>query len=256
MNRSESLKEFAPAFLAAQMQMQGAKKDATNPHFNRAYSDFASVVDAVKGPLNDAGIAYLQLARTTDVGVEIETVLMHKSGEFYSETLLIPVQKRDAQAVGSAISYGKRYGLQSICGIASEDDDGNAASGPRSRQTSDDRRHRDVQKPEQRVERLSDGNVMDRDTGEVIPPPRCTGRQVQELRELLETAKGLGLATPQTAGKWHAKYGVKAFEELSSTDCMKLIQTLRGKLDAAPRNGNGQPAVVGGVPAAATTSAA
>jgi hypothetical protein len=123
------------------------------------------------------------------------------------------------------------------------------------RQTSDDRRHRDVQKPEQRVERTAEGEVVDQQTGEVIPPPRCTGRQVQELRELLETAKGLGLATPQTAGKWHAKYGVKAFEELSSTDCMKLIQTLRGKLDAAPRNGNGKPAVVGGVPAAATSAA-
>src|SRR4051812_38652500 len=110
MRSSDTIKEFAPAFLAAQVQMQGARKDATNPHFNSAYSDFASVIDAVKGALNENGIAYLQLPRTVEAGVEIETVLLHKSGEFYSETLLIPLAKRDAQAVGSAISYGKRYG--------------------------------------------------------------------------------------------------------------------------------------------------
>jgi hypothetical protein len=130
MNKSESVKEIAPAFLAAQMKMQPAPKDAKNPHFNSKYSDYESVVTAVRGPLNESDIAFMQPVRVTDAGVEIETVLMHKSGEFYSETLLVPLTRRDAQGVGSAISYGKRYGLQSMCGLPSADDDGNEASAP------------------------------------------------------------------------------------------------------------------------------
>jgi hypothetical protein len=130
MNKSESVKEIAPAFLAAQMKMQPAPKDAKNPHFNSKYSDYESVVTAVRGPLNECDIAFMQPVRVTDAGVEIETVLMHKSGEFYSETLTVPLTRRDAQGVGSAISYGKRYGLQSMCGLPSADDDGNEASAP------------------------------------------------------------------------------------------------------------------------------
>lgn len=129
MQKSESVKSIAPAFLKAQQAMHAATKDAVNPHFRSTYSDFASVIEAVKGPLNDNGIAFMQPVRTTEQGVEIETVLMHVSGEFYSDTLTVPLPKRDPQGVGSAISYGKRYGLQAMCGLPSEDDDGNAAQG-------------------------------------------------------------------------------------------------------------------------------
>lgn len=144
MTKSESIKEITPAFLAAQMEMEPAPKDARNPHFDSKYSDFASVVAAVRQPLHTHDIAYLQPVRLTDAGVEIETILLHKSGEFFSETLLIPIDKRNAQGVGSAISYGKRYGLQSICGIPSEDDDGNAASGERD---APQRQQRPAQRP-------------------------------------------------------------------------------------------------------------
>ncbi len=128
MRNSESIKEIAPAFLLAQTDMDAATKDATNPHFGSKYADFASVVGVVKPLLNKNDISFLQPVRLTDAGVEIETILMHKSGEFFSEVLSIPLVRRDAQGVGSAISYGKRYALQSICGVPSEDDDGNIAS--------------------------------------------------------------------------------------------------------------------------------
>ena len=59
----------------------------------------------------------------------VETVLAHESGEWISGELLLPLTKADAQGVGSAITYGRRYGLAAIVGIvADEDDDGNAAS--------------------------------------------------------------------------------------------------------------------------------
>ena len=58
----------------------------------------------------------------------VETIIMHESGEFISGEFLLKCSKNDPQGMGSAITYARRYGLQSACGIPSEDDDGNAAS--------------------------------------------------------------------------------------------------------------------------------
>ncbi len=70
----------------------------------------------------------MQKLHSADGGVAVETELIHESGQEMScGTLFIPATKQDAQGFGSAISYGKRYGLQAALGIASEDDDGQAA---------------------------------------------------------------------------------------------------------------------------------
>jgi hypothetical protein len=127
MNKSDSIKEIAAALVKAQAAIKGAVKDATNPHFRSKYADLTSVIDAVKDALNTNGITFLQPVTFSDEGVSVETVLMHSSGEWISEKLAVPVSKHDAQGVGSAISYGRRYGLQAMCGVPSEDDDGNDA---------------------------------------------------------------------------------------------------------------------------------
>lgn len=127
MKSSESLKEIAPALVKAQMEIKAAIKDSTNPFFKKKYADLASVIEAVRVPLNNAGICFIQPASSTAEGVAVETVLIHTSGEWLSETLTMPVNKHDAQAFGSACTYGRRYGLQSLCGVPSEDDDGERA---------------------------------------------------------------------------------------------------------------------------------
>lgn len=128
MHRSESIKELAAALPKAQAAMKGAVKDAQNPHFRSKYADLTSVIEAVKPALNANGITFLQPVTFNEHGVCVETLLLHTSGEWISESLTIPVSKHDAQGVGSAISYGRRYGLQAICGVPAEDDDGNAAT--------------------------------------------------------------------------------------------------------------------------------
>jgi len=128
MKTSESLKAIAASLLQAQGNIKAALKDSTNPHFKSKYADLSSVIDAVKKPLNDAGIVFTQGVSSAESGVSVETMLLHVSGEWMSETLTVPVSKHDAQGVGSAITYGRRYGLQSMCGVPAEDDDGNAAS--------------------------------------------------------------------------------------------------------------------------------
>ena len=128
MNKSESIKEISAALVKAQREIKAALKDSTNPHFRSKYADLSSVVDAVKGPLLKYDIAFLQGVQDAEGGVAIETVLLHSSGEWISSTLRLPATKQDAQGYGSAITYGRRYGLQAMCGVPAEDDDGNAAS--------------------------------------------------------------------------------------------------------------------------------
>lgn len=127
--RSEAINELAAALARAQGQMQSAKKDADNPFFRSKYADLASVVDAIRAPFSENGLAFTQIPYPTESdSVEIETVLMHASGQWISGRVWVPVAKSDAQGYGSALTYARRYGLQSIAGVAAEDDDGNAAA--------------------------------------------------------------------------------------------------------------------------------
>jgi hypothetical protein len=122
------MKALSQALVKAQAAMSHAAKDAKNPHFKSAYSSLASVIDAVRPALSANGLAFVQKLHTADGGISVETVLIHESGEELScGILFIPATKQDAQGFGSAISYGKRYSLQAALGVASDDDDGQAA---------------------------------------------------------------------------------------------------------------------------------
>jgi hypothetical protein len=122
------MEAISKALVKAQAAMSHAAKDAKNPHFKSAYSSLASVIDAVRPALSSNGLAFVQKLHTADGGVAVETVLIHESGQEMSfGVLFIPATKQDAQGYGSAISYAKRYSLQAALGIASEDDDGQAA---------------------------------------------------------------------------------------------------------------------------------
>ncbi len=133
MEQSSTITAFAPAFAAAQLEMGGAKKGNRNPHFGQKYADLASVIEAGMPALNKHGISVLQFP-SFDLEtklVSVETRLLHKSGEWVSGSCsALPRDHKNVQAVGSTITYLKRYGLQSMTGCPSEDDDGNAASPP------------------------------------------------------------------------------------------------------------------------------
>ena len=120
--------DFAKALCMFQSKASGAAKKATNPHFKAKYADLSAVLDAIREPMAEAGLAFTQFAETDDrQSVCITTMIMHETGEYMQSTLCVPVSKGDAQGLGSAITYGKRYALQAMLGVPSEDDDGNAA---------------------------------------------------------------------------------------------------------------------------------
>jgi hypothetical protein len=129
-NHSDNIGALAAALAKAQGQMGPAIKDASNPFFKSQYADLASVVAAIKTPLSTNGLAYVQATDIDETGtVIVETMLMHASGEWIGSRLPIRPAKADAQGVGSALSYARRYGLQALVGVPSDDDDGNAAVG-------------------------------------------------------------------------------------------------------------------------------
>lgn len=122
-------KQIAAAFVKAQKNFAPALKASVNPHFKSKYVDLAGCVEAVIDALNDNGIALIQHTHESDTGVIVETMFVHESGETMScGKLHVPASKHDAQGYGSALTYARRYSLMAACGIAPEDDDGNAAS--------------------------------------------------------------------------------------------------------------------------------
>jgi hypothetical protein len=123
------MKQIAQALVKAQKAFAPALKTANNPHFKSRYADLAACVEAVIDALNNNGIVLLQQTHECADGVMVETVLIHESGEQISGGKLhVPATKHDAQGYGSALTYARRYSLMATCGIAPEDDDGNAAS--------------------------------------------------------------------------------------------------------------------------------
>lgn len=126
------MQKIATALVKAQKAFGPALKSSTNPHFKSRYADLAACVEAVMDGLNDNGIALIQQCAESDTGVIVETVFIHESGEVLNcGKLHVPAVKHDPQGYGSALTYARRYSLMAACGIAPEDDDGNAAAKPR-----------------------------------------------------------------------------------------------------------------------------
>lgn len=121
--------KIAAALVKAQKAFGPALKTSTNPHFRSRYADLAACVEAVMDGLSANGIFFTQKVAPSDTGVLVETVFIHESGETLScGQIHVPASKHDAQGFGSALTYARRYSLMAACGIAPEDDDGNAAS--------------------------------------------------------------------------------------------------------------------------------
>jgi len=120
---------IAKAFVEAQKEFAPALKTSTNPHFRSKYVDLSGCVEAVLDALNNHGFALIQKTHDCENGVKVETIFMYETGEQISGGVIsVPADKHNAQGYGSALTYARRYSLMAACGIAPEDDDGNAAT--------------------------------------------------------------------------------------------------------------------------------
>ena len=136
MNRSESIGNLGKALAKAQTQLTNVKVDSQNPHFKSKYASLTAVNETVLPILSANGIAVLQGVSSPDVKcVGVSTTFIHgESGEWWTEELFLPPTKVDPQGFGSAITYGRRYLLMAMAGVATDDDDANEASKPQQAQ--------------------------------------------------------------------------------------------------------------------------
>ena len=118
------------AFVKAQTEMGVALKNATNPHLRSRYADLGSVMDAALPALHANGFALMQPSGGDERGLYVDTVLVHESGERFSSRVYLVMGKQDMQALGSAQTYARRYGLMGMAGVVPEDDDGEATKRP------------------------------------------------------------------------------------------------------------------------------
>lgn len=132
MNSSEQINELASALAKAQGQIAPAKYDGRNPHLKNRYATLAAIWDAIRNPLSENGLSVVQVVTTEPDGMFLLTRLMHSSGQYIQA--VYPITAGDsrgmssAQAIGSALTYARRYSLTALVGVVSDDDDdGNAA---------------------------------------------------------------------------------------------------------------------------------
>lgn len=128
MQKSDSIKNIAKALVDFQAKVSKIKKDAKNPFFKSNYASLSNIQDAISQPLIESGLCYSQSPTGTN---GLCTILIHAdSGEYLMDEYIMPVSKpNDPQAVGSAITYAKRYALAGVLGLnIDDDDDGNKAA--------------------------------------------------------------------------------------------------------------------------------
>lgn len=141
---SSSIASLTGALAKAQGEFGKVLKDITakiqtknGGSYSYQYADLASVLEAIRKPLADHGLAIMQPTSCNGDRVNITTILSHESGEWISSSLVLPVEPNSdrqpfVQAVGSTVTYGKRYALCGLLGISSEADDDGNNTGPRS----------------------------------------------------------------------------------------------------------------------------
>ena len=105
------------------------KKNAKNPHFRSDYANLEAVLDVIDQPLRDQNLLVIQEPTAAEGGIQVNLSLWSLEGERMDfAPIFVPVNRNDAQAVGSAITYARRYQLMAVFGLAPSDDDGNAAA--------------------------------------------------------------------------------------------------------------------------------
>lgn len=131
MDRSGEITDLVAALVKVQGHLKPAAKDHENPHFRSRYADLASIWEACRELLSAHGLAVVQAIELLPegLGLCLRTTLLHTSGQFVSSMIPLSFQAGNMQAMGSAITYARRFGLAPLVGIvADDDDDGNLAA--------------------------------------------------------------------------------------------------------------------------------
>lgn len=205
------MKELLTAFAKAQAEMKPAVKDATNPHFGQKYADLASVIEAIRTPFANHGLAFTQEQQYSVESGKWLLVTKVWLGDqcIYSTTPILP-KGLTAQDFGAALTYARRQGLQSLAGVAADiDDDGNLASGITTKpsiKTKPEPVKTEVKKP--------DNRSAERDI--IINLAKANGYTIAEVAEFLTARFNKKLVTDLNADEF------KLLSDYITTKTMKI----------------------------------
>lgn len=232
MTMSATIGKLAEALSKMQGEMAEAKKETNNPFLNKKYADLATCWAVAREPLSRNGLAVVQTtaqsfeeigeANRKQLVITINTILMHASGEWISGSMSMPLAKNDPQGVGSAVSYGRRYGLSAILGIVGkdEDDDANAASMP----------------PQTAPARKAAAKAQAASAPQAAAKKaEVRARGEQSLKGMLLDDAGLGLKPAEVADWIRRTIGrddIKGMDALTDAEVMKCITAAKAGIEA------------------------
>ena len=126
MEKSDSIIKLSAALVKYHSTAIRIGKDATNPHFKNRYASLSQIIEGTEQQLAECGLAVIQLPEGEN---HLRTILLHESGEYIAATYKMNPVRNDPQALGSAITYQRRYALGAILSLnIDDDDDGQEAS--------------------------------------------------------------------------------------------------------------------------------
>ncbi|MCU5742914.1 ERF family protein [Bacillus cereus] len=130
MNRSETISKLAKSLVLFNSEVNKIAKDADNPFFKNNYATLDTIIDEIRPILSKHGLSIMQIPSGDGQNVTLKTLLLHETGEWLeSDELTMKPVKNDPQAVGSCITYARRYSLAAFLSLnTGEDDDGNGAT--------------------------------------------------------------------------------------------------------------------------------
>ena len=129
--KSDDITELATALSKAQSEIEGATTNSTNPFYKSSYADLHQVIKSSMPYLTKHGLSVMQGTESAHGKIHITTMLCHSSGQWIKSSVAMPIgEKKDAQAIGTAVTYGRRYGLSAMVGIAQYDDAAQSISAP------------------------------------------------------------------------------------------------------------------------------
>jgi hypothetical protein len=201
MIKSEQINDLAAALSKAQGELTDAPYDSTNPFYNNKYASLSSYLTLIRPILSKYGLSITQVHDE----LNIETLLMHSSGQYIGGKIKLILSKQDMQQFGAATTYARRQAVQALVGISADDDD--------------------------------DGNsVVETKKGEVKPMlksiPNVANTAVigtTELNDLYVAGKAAAWSSEQVNAIGMAKYKIESIRDLTITQFAEYIKHLRTK---------------------------
>ena len=130
--KSNDITELATALAKAQSEIDGARKNTTNDWFKSNYADLHQVIQSSFPQLTKYGLSVIQGSDWINGNIHVTTMLCHSSGQWVKSSVCMPLKDNyNAQDVGTAVTYGRRYGLSAMVGVAQYDDDAQSISPPK-----------------------------------------------------------------------------------------------------------------------------